>query len=742
MKSAILVFAILLAALPAAAATNASAAIDWLKQNQNADGSYNTTYFTAYTSAALLALHANDSASSNASAAVNWLGDSLKDTRTVDPVTWEGNYAMWGEADTAGLALYALFNTNHSLIDGNIANITATLLSFQAPSGGFRGWWSGDGIVEDSVDTSWSLLGLLSAGAINDTTKAVAVDYLQSLQNQDGSVNLTGTTATNPLSALGLDAAAQTSLALLALNAANGSDAAKQSALLYVKNATCAGTSVFGAGMAALALERMNASDYAAVAARRIATLQNASSGGFSDISRGGYPASNAIDTGFAALAVQRVSDAAADSASICASYIPAYAPMPTLVFGESIPNGTQQKIMLKAPGLGFAVASNAASANVSIAYEGAEGVWLAPSFNPQTDAYEAFYGNTARTGSYLVSAALSFGSNTATVNRTFSVIAPSEQRSPTGGSNGFVRVLIPSAGIDQNVLCAGATAYECFARVASIGCKDYAGLGCFVTSVNGVVPDFYRDNAWWAFCYDGAFSSNGVSNQRVAAGDTILLKYATGSERSVSCALDGAPASSAYATATTTPTATPAPSRTPTPSPSPTPAPSALPAQAPKALDASAYAVMNTAAGGASLLLVYTAGAEGFVGNMTYRFNADYAAYANGSIAFSPKPALVKPGSVIAVWSVDLPANGKFNVTLRARPESVASIFANLSAPLLQKVERTAAQPAMLQNSSAAEARSSASGFAMAADSNLFVLVLAVLAIACAVYGMSRLKS
>jgi prenyltransferase beta subunit len=724
------IVALLLLLAAQANASNVSTAIDWLKQNQNADGSF-FQWFSAHEAAALLALHANDSASSNTSAALNWLSISLTDTS-------DANYATWGEADGAGLALYALFQTNHSLIDANLTGITAKLRSFQASSGGFRGLWdNANGTweqVENSVDTSWSLLGLLSAGAINDTAKAAAIDYLQSLQNQDGSVNLTGTSAMNPLSALGLDAAAQTSLALLALNAANGSDAAKQSALVYVKNATCAGTGVFGASMAALALERMNASDFAAVAVRRIATLQNASSGGFSDTSRSSS-APNAIDTGFAALAMQRMSDVAADSASICAPYIPAYAPLPTLVFGESIPNGTQQRIMLKAPGLGFAVASNTASASISIIYEGAESVWLVPSFNPQTDAYEVLYGNTARTGRYLVSAALSFGSNTATVNRTFSVIEPSEQRSPTGGSNGFVRVLIPSAGIDQNVLCAGATAYECLAQVASIGCKEYAGLGCFVTSVNGVVPDFYRDNAWWAFCYNGAFSSNGVSNQRVAAGDTILLKYVTGSERSVSCALDGAPAP-VPAAARQTPVATP--------SATPLPQQGALK----KALGASAYARFD--ANDASVLVVF-APAAAFSGSISYRFPIDYAAYGNGSIMILPKPSRTAAGSIYATWeNVSIAAGGTFNVTLHG--PGAAAAFANLTEPVLelrgapeqatdsaQKEEVSANATAAVQAAVQSNVQP-ASGAATAKNATLPAL-LAVLAAATVLAYLARRK-
>lgn len=739
MKFAVLVFALLLAAQSAAAfASNASAAIGWLKQNQNADGSFPGWGGAA---PALLALHANDSASPNTTSALRWLSNNLGNTSAA-------NYDVWGEADAAGLALYALFNTNHSLIDSSLTNITATLLSFQAPSGGFKGWWSGEGTIEDSADTSWALLGLLSAGAINDANKTAAVNYLQSLQNPDGSFNLTSNISSAIASGLypgafAPDAISQTSLALLALNAtgANATNASAAGALAYLKNASCSSnTGVFGMSMAAQAFNAMNVSGYAAAAVRRIGMLQRPS-GGFSDAIR--MSGDNPIDTGFAAFIMQNVSDAT-DMSGVCASYVPS----PSLEFNGSVLSGTQQRIMLTSPGFGFAIAANVAVANVSIsvAYEGTESAWLAPSFNPQTEAYEVLYGNTARTGTYLVNATLSFGSNTAIANRTFTVVpAPSPYVSNTVSSpqspSQSISVVISfpqNSGYSRltNDVPANScsTAYECLSKVVSLTCRNYANLGCMITAVNGVAADYYKDNSWWAFCYNGAFSGSGVSNQRVGAGDAILLEYVIGSESGVSCNGGSAPVSSAYATAMPlpNPTATPAPSPTPMPSPSPTPAPAALPAQTPKVLDANTYAVMSTAAGSASLLLVYAAGAEGFIGNMTYHFNADYATYANGSIAFSPKPVLVKPGSVIAVWSVELPPNSQFNITLRARPEYAASIFANLGAPLLQAERMPAPTPAMPQNASAMETprSTSASGFAIAGSSAIAVAVAVLIPI------------
>ena len=293
----------------APASTVIERALRWLAANQSADGSYGS-YFEHETAAAAYALWLNNSASSNAARAFSLLSRELDDSSS-----WF--WPPYGEADVAGSVLYSVSASHHlSLI--NLDSVSARLLEFQQPDGGFKGYAAAPDYVSasSSVDTSLALWGLANSSSISSQSRLSAINYLLPLQSSDGSFRLTSKIySSNSTDSLGPEPLSVTALVVLALKAAGyaASENHVSMALDFLtdsasKNFTTGSDRnghVYGASLSALALATFGRASRASDAVAFIISQQD-SDGGFRDIGRGSS-GSNALDTGWAAIALEQV---------------------------------------------------------------------------------------------------------------------------------------------------------------------------------------------------------------------------------------------------------------------------------------------------------------------------------------------------------------------------------------------------------------------------------------------------
>ena len=293
----------------APASTVIERALRWLAANQSADGSYGS-YFEHETASAAYALWLNNSASSNAARAFSLLSAELDDSSS-----WF--WPQYGEADVAGSVLYSVSASHHlGLI--NLNSVSARLLEFQQPDGGFKGYAAAPDYVSasSSVDTSLALWGLANSSSISSQSRMSAVNYLLPLQSNDGSFRLTSKIySSNSTDALGPEPLSVTALVVLALKAAGytASDNHVSMALDFLKTSASKNFTtgsdrnghVYGASLSALALATFGRASQANDAVAFIISQQD-SDGGFRDIGRGSS-GSNALDTGWAAIALEQV---------------------------------------------------------------------------------------------------------------------------------------------------------------------------------------------------------------------------------------------------------------------------------------------------------------------------------------------------------------------------------------------------------------------------------------------------
>lgn len=267
----------------AVSAYNQSALVTFLQGKQLPDGSFGA--WSPYTSFAVLGLAGVEGNSSSVYSAQRFLEAELA----------KNDSFMWSEADEVGAALYAMENYSFE----NRPAIEQRLSTMQQLSGGFKGWWTESGTVEDSVNTAFALLGHAS---LNASQKNAATTYLLALQNADGSFNHSASISSTSLSTLGPDKTSTTALALFALSKVGftASNASISSALTFLKTSaeTCFEGS-YSSALAALAFTQFDETAYAGAASSHLKTLQNASTGGYSDIHRFSTQA-NAIDSGIA----------------------------------------------------------------------------------------------------------------------------------------------------------------------------------------------------------------------------------------------------------------------------------------------------------------------------------------------------------------------------------------------------------------------------------------------------------
>jgi PKD repeat protein len=184
------------------------------------------------------------------------------------------------------------------------------LLQLQRPGSGFTGYYqvSLSQSVTSSVDTDMALLGLVNARAIPLSNQNSAINYVLSLQNSDGSFNLTSSTRFDPFYSLGPDPISITALTLLTLKSTglSNNDPRVSTALTFLNTAASSDFDgrVYAAAISALALKSYDEPANVVTAVTYILSQQN-SDGGFSDRSRSSPSKSNALDTGWAATALE-----------------------------------------------------------------------------------------------------------------------------------------------------------------------------------------------------------------------------------------------------------------------------------------------------------------------------------------------------------------------------------------------------------------------------------------------------
>ena len=281
-----------------------TAAVNWLMLNQQSNGSYGSfTEPQAAPAAYAMWIRFQDTAKVLLS--YNWLKNQLQNSSTW---FWGGGGNL-AEADIPGEILYTFSQSQNLHLLNLLPGMTANLTKFQQANGGFLGYFdtASNKQVTSSVDTAMALLGLVSSNSISATKEQSAVNYLLSLQNSDGSFNLTKSIRSTSLYSLGPEPISITALVMLALREASLSmgNSTVVSALNYLVASARTSFSghVYGAALSLLVFsEFADASE--ATSADAFILQQQSTDGGFRDIIRSST-GSNALDTGWATIALQ-----------------------------------------------------------------------------------------------------------------------------------------------------------------------------------------------------------------------------------------------------------------------------------------------------------------------------------------------------------------------------------------------------------------------------------------------------
>jgi prenyltransferase beta subunit len=281
-----------------------AAAINWLMLHQQSDGSYGS-FTEPQTAPAAYGMWIRFQDTAKVLLSYNWLKNQLQNSSTW---FWGGGGNI-AEADIPGEILYTFSQSQNLHMLNLLSGVTANLTKFQQANGGFVGYFdtASNKQVTSSVDTAMALLGLISSNSISAAKEQSAVNYLLSLQNPDGSFNLTKTIRSNSLYSLGPEPISITALVSLALKAASLSigNPTILSAFNYLAASASANFNghVYAAALSLLVFSEFSAAGEATIADNFILLQQN-SDGGFRDIIRGST-GSNALDTGWAATALQ-----------------------------------------------------------------------------------------------------------------------------------------------------------------------------------------------------------------------------------------------------------------------------------------------------------------------------------------------------------------------------------------------------------------------------------------------------
>jgi PKD repeat protein len=284
---------------PSTLSSALNSALSWLAHNQSVSGSYGS-YREHWAAVAANALWLNSSTSATAALSYSWLAHQLNSSSA-----WF--WGQYGEADVPGTLLFSLdSSSNLALI--NTTFVADNLLQLQSPGSGFTGYFQGTGSVASSVDTDMALLGLVNAKAIPLSNQISAINYVLSLQNRDGSFNLTSATRFDAFYSLGPDPISITALTLLTLKSTgmSNNDPRVSSALAFLNSAASSDFygHVYATAISALALKAYDEPANVVAAVTYMLSQQN-SDGGFSDRSRSSPSKSNALDTGWVAVALE-----------------------------------------------------------------------------------------------------------------------------------------------------------------------------------------------------------------------------------------------------------------------------------------------------------------------------------------------------------------------------------------------------------------------------------------------------
>jgi hypothetical protein len=225
-----------------------------------------------------------------------------------DSSTW-----FWGkfrESDVPGAVLYSIASSsNLGLINSSL--VGSEFAQFQQSDGGFSGYYDSNlgHTVTSSVDTDMAVLGLTAAN-LDSSIIPNATNYLLTLQNPDGSFNLTSGVRSDAFYSLGPDSASITALTLLALKSTGYTSASSPviDGLQFLSAASahhCVTGHVYSAALSTVAFLAFH-QPYLTVENMFYILSQQNQDGGFSDISRSSYPQSNALDAGWAAYALEQ----------------------------------------------------------------------------------------------------------------------------------------------------------------------------------------------------------------------------------------------------------------------------------------------------------------------------------------------------------------------------------------------------------------------------------------------------
>jgi prenyltransferase beta subunit len=281
-----------------------NAALNWLMLNQQSNGSYGG-FTEPQTAPAVYGMWIRFQDNAKVVLSYNWLKNQMQNSSTW---FWGGGGNI-AEADIPGEILYTFSQSQNLQMLNLLSGVTTNLTKFQQANGGFLGYFdtAANKQVTSSVDTAMALLGLISSNSIPATKEQSAVNYLLSLQNPDGSFNLTKTVQSNSLYSLGPEPISITALVTLALKQASlsTSNSSINAALSYL---IASASSNFGGHVYAAALSLLVFSEFFIAGEVTIVDnfllQQQNTDGGFRDISRGSA-GSNVLDTGWAVTALQ-----------------------------------------------------------------------------------------------------------------------------------------------------------------------------------------------------------------------------------------------------------------------------------------------------------------------------------------------------------------------------------------------------------------------------------------------------
>lgn len=281
-----------------------TAAVNWLMVNQQSNGSYGS-FTEPQTAPAAYGMWIKFQDTAKVLLSYNWLKNQLQNSSTW---FWSGVGGL-NESDVPGEILYTFSQSQNLHLLNLFPGVAANLTKFQQSNGGFRGYFdtASSKQVTSSVDTAMALLGLVSSNSISSTKEQSAVNYLLTLQNSDGSFNLTKTIRSTSLYSLGPEPISVTALVVLALReaAVTFNNSTMISAFNYLAGSasTNFGGHVYAAALSLLVFSEFSNQGEVTTADNFILQQQNAD-GGFRDIIRGST-GSNALDTGWAAAALQ-----------------------------------------------------------------------------------------------------------------------------------------------------------------------------------------------------------------------------------------------------------------------------------------------------------------------------------------------------------------------------------------------------------------------------------------------------